>query len=72
MSRAVELKKVEVEFHPQLNCLNSLLQLLVLPRLVVHRSIGCLENGRNVEFCLVRLSYKEDKGDRSLGALVNG
>ena len=56
VSRAAEqLEKVQVELHPQLRGLNSVLQLLVLSRLRVHRSIRCLEGGRDVELCLLGL-----------------
>ena len=71
VSRAAEqLKKVQVELHPQLRGLNSILQLLVLSRLRVHRSIRRLEGGRDVELCLLRLPDQEQKIDRSSGALV--
>ena len=71
VSRAAEqLKKVQVELHPQLRGLNSVLQLLVLSRLRVHRSIRRLEGGRDVELCLLELSDQEQKTDRSSGALV--
>ena len=46
-------KKVEIEFHLQLDGLNSILQLLVLAGLVVHKSIGRLEHGENVLVDLV-------------------
>ena len=73
VSRAAEqLEEVEVELHAQLRCLDSVLQLLVLPRLSVHRSIGCLKDGQNVELGLVRLSHKEQKRHESSGVLVCG
>ena len=60
VSRAAEqLEKVQVELHLQLRGLNSVLQLLVLSRLRVHRSIRCLEGGRDVELCLLGLPDQE-------------
>ena len=50
-----QLKKVKVELHLQLHCLSFVLQLLVLPRLSIHKSIRRLEDNRNVELCLVGL-----------------
>ena len=71
VSRVVEqLEKVQVELHPQLRGLNSVLQLLVLSRLCIHRSIRRLEGGRDVELCLLGLPDQEQKTDRSSGALV--
>ena len=61
---------MQVELHPQLRGLNSVLQLLVLSRLRVHRSIRRLEGGRDVELCLLGLLDQEQKIDRSSSALV--
>ena len=69
-STAEQLKKVKVELRPQLGCLNFVLQLPVLPKLSVHRSIRRLEDSMNVELCLVRLSNEEQKGDGRWALLV--
>ena len=63
---------MEIVFHLQLGGLHSILQLLVLPMLVVHMSVECLEYSKNVEFCLVKLSNKEDEGDESSDILICG
>ena len=56
---AEKLEKVEIEFHLQLSCVDSIFQLMVLAGLVVHRSVGRVEDKRNVEFRLVSLPHKE-------------
>ena len=61
----MRLKPHKVEFHLQSSCLESILQLLVLARLVVNRSVGSLKLDWNVLLLLVQLFNKENEGHES-------
>ena len=63
---------MDIVLHWQLGGLNSILQLLVLSRLVVHRNVGCLEYRKNVEPCFIGLLDEDDEGDGGLGIFVYG